>query len=253
MTALLAASGAGYEVAGRALLSGIDLAFPQRSLSAIIGPNGSGKTTLLRLLAGVRAPARGRVLLAGKPLASFRRAEVASRLSYVPQNTWTDFEITVFDAVAMGRLPSVGAWRALSRADFDAIHRALERLDLQDLRERTLPTLSAGERQRVFIARALAQGADVLLLDEPTSSLDIGHQLGLMAILEELNAEGKTIVAAMHDLGLVWSTFPRAVLLHHGQKAGDGETREVLLGAAAAAAFAVRLSAGADGRLLAER
>ncbi len=253
MSALLSANGAGYAVSGRALLSGIDLAFPQGSMSAIVGPNGSGKTTLLRLLAGVRAPTCGRVLLEGRRLARFRRTEVAARLSYVPQNTWTDFEITVFDAVAMGRLPKVGAWRALRRADFDAIHRALERLDLQDLRERTLPTLSAGERQRVFIARALAQGAGILLLDEPTSSLDIGHQLVLMAMLEELHAEGKTIVAAMHDLGLVWSTFPRAVLLDRGRMAGDGATRDVLLGAAAAAAFAVRLSAGADGRLLAER
>jgi iron complex transport system ATP-binding protein len=246
---VLSAERATYAVQRKPLVRDVDLAFEAGTFTAIVGPNGSGKTTLLRLLAGIRPPSAGRVLLDGVEIGRVPRADVACRLSFVPQNTWTEFDITVFDAVAMGRLPQLGAWRSLQRADFDAVHAAIERVDLAGLEQRTLPTLSGGERQRVFIARALAQGSAILVLDEPTSSLDVGHQLELMEVLADLHSEGRTIVAAMHDLHLVWDAFPRSVLLDGGRVAADGATRDVLTGAAAHAAFHVTLRADAEGAL----
>lgn len=249
MSALLAAADLGYRVQGKSLLAEVALAVEPGEMVAVVGPNGSGKTTLLRLLSGVLAPAAGRVELGGSPLGSIPRAAVAKRLSYVPQNTWTEFEVSVFDAVALGRLPRVGPFRPLCAADFDAIHAALAQVDLAGFEGRTLPTLSGGERQRVFLARALAQEADLCLLDEPTTSLDVGHQLEVMDLLERLHRAGRTLVAAMHDLALVWERFPRTVLLDGGRLAADGPTREVLESAAAARAFRVELRAAADGAL----
>lgn len=249
---LLAADRLGFAVPGRSLLEGVDLAIERGDYVAVVGPNGSGKTTLLRLLTGVLAPTSGMVRLCGAPILRQPRAKVAALLSYVPQNTWTEFDITVFDAVAMGRLARRGAWRSYAREDYESIHSAMRRVDLEPLARRTLPTLSGGERQRVFIARALAQGADVLVLDEPTSSLDVGHQLELMEILGQLHSEGKTIVAAMHDLGLVFDSIPRAILLDRGRVVSAGDAREVLLGAEARSAFHVTLL-DVGGRLIVTR
>jgi len=252
-TSVLAALGASFAVHGKDLVRDVDLSFESGSLTAIVGPNGSGKTTLLRLLSGVRDTTRGQVRLDGRPIGDVSRADVACRMSYVPQNTWSEFDITVFEAVAMGRLPQLGAWRAMRGDDYAAVRDAIERVDLKDLERRTLPTLSGGERQRVFVARALAQGSTIVLLDEPTSSLDIGHQIELMDILADLNADGRTIIAAMHDLRLVWQWFPRSVLLDGGRVVAEGGTREVLLGESAQSAFSVTLGEDAEGGLKVSR
>ena len=247
--ALLTAEQVTYAVDGRPLLRQVSVRFDRGEFVAVVGPNGAGKTTLLRLLAGVRVPSAGSVHLDGRPRAAWPRPAIARRLSYLPQNTWTEFELTVLDAVAMGRLAHAGAWRALQRADLDAVHAAMARMEITALARRTLPTLSGGERQRVFLARALAQGADILVLDEPMSALDIGHQLDLLQVLGELHREGRTIVAAAHDLALVWSAVPRAVLLEGGRVVADGPTREVLASDAARAAFHVQVEpAGATVR-----
>lgn len=249
MNPLLQAAGVGFTIQGKELVRDVDLDLDAGGFVAVIGPNGSGKTTLLRMLAGVRQPTTGKVLMEGRPLGASGRVELAKRLSYVPQNTWTEFEITVLDAVALGRLPLLGPFRPMGRADFDAVHQAIEKVDLTEFTDRSLPTLSGGERQRVFVARALAQGSDILVLDEPTTSLDIGHQLELMDILAELHREGRTIIAAMHDLGLVWERFPRSVLLDRGRVVADGDTREVIAGGPGAAAFHVDLTEAGDGSL----
>ena len=159
----------------------------------------------------------------------------------MPQNTETDFEIRVEDAVAMGRYPHLGPWSSMQRADYEAVAWAMERTGVTGLGERPLPTLSGGERQRVFIARALAQGAPILLLDEPISALDIGRQLELMALLQELNAEGRTVLCALHDLRPALDFFPRALLLAKGRLAATGSTEEVIFGPATESAFGVQV------------
>jgi iron complex transport system ATP-binding protein len=246
--ALLATRGAGFTVASKALISDVDLTIGEGELVALIGPNGSGKTTLLRLLTGVLTPTSGEILLEGKPLPSYSRPEVACHMAYLPQNTWTEFDLTVFDAVSMGRFPHTGAWRSPTATDREAIHAAMEQVGVHDLTSRTLPTLSAGERQRVFIARALAQGSPLLVLDEPTSSLDIGHQMELVEILRHLHFEGKTVVVAIHDLRLAWEQFPRAVLLDRGHLTADGPCRDVIRSGAASDAFGIDVAA--DGSLV---
>lgn len=238
---ILEARGAGYRIGAKSIVENIQLSIAEGESVVLLGPNGSGKTTLLRMLSGVRRATEGGVLLHQRDLFSYSRPEVACHLAYMPQNTWTEFDIKVMDVVAMGRFPHVGAWRSLTKADHDAIASAMEQTGVQDIAQRLLPTLSGGERQRVFLARALAQGSPILILDEPTSSLDIGHQLEFIDILQKLHAGGKTILAAVHDLRLACEQFPRAVLLDHGRIAADGPTRDVITGQAASRAFGVRI------------
>jgi ABC-type cobalamin/Fe3+-siderophores transport system ATPase subunit len=225
----------------RPVLHDITLSLEPGSMTVLLGPNGSGKTTLLRVLAGVIAPGAGVVRLGDVPLRSLGRAAVARHCAYLPQQTGTDFEIKVEDAVALGRYPHIGSWGALTMADHERVTWALGRVGLGSLRSRTLPTLSGGERQRAFIARALVQDAPILLLDEPISSLDIGHQLGLMELLAELHREGRTILASLHDLRPALEFFPHAVLLSQGRIAATGPTGAVLHGEALAAAFGVHV------------
>ncbi|MBL8693561.1 MAG: ABC transporter ATP-binding protein [Planctomycetes bacterium] len=247
---VLAALDVCYEVGGRAILDHVSLELRRGESVALLGPNGSGKTTLLRTLVGIRRPTSGRILQAGRPLESLTRLEIACEISYLPQNTWTEFDITVQDAVAMGRYPHVGWMRAPSSSDREAVRASMASVGIEPLAKRRLPTLSAGERQRVFIARALAQGSPTLLLDEPTSALDIGHQMELVEILARLHAEGKTILAAVHDLRLAWQHFGRAVLLDGGKITADGPVRDVVSGPAIASAFGVRVRIDDEHRAL---
>jgi iron complex transport system ATP-binding protein len=222
-------------------LRDITLSLPPGSMTVLLGPNGSGKTTLLRVLAGVIMPTAGTVRLGEAPLRRMRRSAIARQCAYLPQQTGTDFEIRVEDAVALGRYPHIGSWGAMTSADYEKVTWALDRVGLSAFRSRTLPTLSGGERQRAFIARALVQDAPILLLDEPISSLDIGHQLELMALLTELHREGRTILASLHDLRPALEFFPQAVLLSGGRITATGATHDVLHGAALAAAFGVEV------------
>jgi iron complex transport system ATP-binding protein len=169
------------------------------------------------------------------------RSRFARLCAYLPQQTNTDFEIRVEDAVALGRYPHLGSWRAMTPSDHELVAWAIERVGLTSLRSRTLPTLSGGERQRVFLARALAQDAPILLLDEPISALDVGHQLELMSLLGELHREGRTILASLHDLRPALEFFPEAILLHAGRLAASGPTADVLFGAEIESAFGVRI------------
>ena len=141
----------------RLVLDDVSLHVPPGSMTVLLGPNGSGKTTLIRVLAGVIQPDAGEVHLGTTPLCGLSRSAAARQCAYLPQQTGTDFEIRVEDAVALGRYPHLGAWGAMKRHDFEVIAWALERVGLTSFRRRTVPTLSGGERQRVFIARALAQ------------------------------------------------------------------------------------------------
>ncbi|HEX4150258.1 MAG TPA: ABC transporter ATP-binding protein [Pirellulales bacterium] len=229
------------QIGRQRILDQVTLSLAPGSMTVLLGPNGSGKTTLIRVLAGMLRPGGGSLHLDAADLRSLDRAAIARHCAYLPQDTSTDFEIRVEDAVALGRYPHLGAWGAMRRADYDAVAWAIERAGLGQLRQRTLPTLSGGERQRVFIARALAQQSPVLLLDEPIAALDIGRQLELMALLAELNGEGRTVLCALHDLRPALDFFPQAMLLDAGRLAASGSTAEVIFGPALAAAFGVQV------------
>ena len=235
-------------VGGRSILDGVSVTLPPGSMTAVLGPNGSGKTTLLRVLSGVLAPTSGEVQIDGSPIRRLARTAVARLCAYLPQQASGVFDLAVEDAVWAGRYPHLGSWGGARPIDFQAVEHALERVGIADLRRRSLRTLSGGERQRVFLARALAQQAPILLLDEPATYLDIGGQIELMELLGGLNREGRTVVAAVHDLSAAVRYFPLAVLLHGGRATAAGPTSSVVFGRALESAFGVRAVRGEDCR-----
>jgi len=217
-----------YE-ATRPVLAGVSLEVRRGAIVGILGPNGSGKTTLLGVLAGTRRPTGGEVALDGRPLGSFTRRALAARIAVVPQETHLAFDYTVMEMVLMGRHPHLGLFEVEGPADLAAARDALVAVAAAHLEDRDFMTLSGGEKQRVVIAAALAQATDVLLLDEPTSSLDLGAQLDIAQLLARLNAErGVTIVVSTHDLALASGICRELVLLRHGRVVATGPTADVL-------------------------
>jgi iron complex transport system ATP-binding protein len=221
-----------YTVGGATLVDRIAVEALAGEVLALVGPNGAGKSTLLRLLAGELAPTRGRVTLAGRPLASIGPAERARLRAVMPQETVLGFAFTVREVVAMGRHPHR---RTGTERDAEAVANAMRRTEVQSLRDRSYPTLSGGERSRTTLARVLAQEAPVLLLDEPTAALDIRHQERAMTVARSLAHAGATVVAVLHDLNLAAAYADRVALLDRGRLAGVGSPwsvlREDLLGA----------------------
>ena len=191
----------------------------------VIGPNGSGKTSLMALLAGIRRPKTGEILLDGVPIARLSRREVARRLAFVEQQAETAERITARQAVELGRTPYLGALSPWSAADDAIVDAALENVDMRHLADRGWHALSGGERQRLHIARALAQEPEILLLDEPTNHLDIAHQLGLLDLVRR---QGLTVVAALHDLNHAAMFCDRIAILEQGRLIALGTPREVL-------------------------
>jgi iron complex transport system ATP-binding protein len=207
----------------------VSLTVERGDLVGILGPNGSGKTTLLRVLDGSLRPHNGSVMLDGRPIGDWSRREIARRIAVVPQDTHAPFDFTVFDIVLMGRFPHLGAFALEGPQDLAIARRALEATGTADLETRAFSTLSGGEKQRVVIASALAQGSPLLLLDEPTASLDIGHQLEVETLLARLNRDtGATMVLSTHDLNLAAALCRRLVLLREGRVLASGPTADVL-------------------------
>jgi iron complex transport system ATP-binding protein len=201
------------------------------SLTGLLGPNGCGKTTLLKLLCGVLRPQSGGVQLGDRPLESMTRRELARHVAVVPQETHPAFEYSVLEMVLMGRHPHLGAFQLEGPADLEIAHASLEATGAVHLAARNYMTLSGGEKQRVIIASALAQATELLLLDEPTASLDLGYQLEVAALLARLNRERKvTMVLATHDLNLAASVCDRLVVMRGGRVLAQGATRDVLTG-----------------------
>jgi len=216
------------QLGGRAVVDDVTAVVERGEWVALIGPNGAGKTTLLRAIAGL-LPHDGRVSLLGSDAATLERRERARILAVVPQTPETPPWLTVAEYVLMGRTPHLGPLARESAADRDAAWHALERLQLEELAERPLGTLSGGERQRAVVARALAQEASIVLLDEPTAALDIGHQQQALELLDALrDRQGLTLVAAMHDLTLAAQYADRVLLLSRGRIVADGTPGEVL-------------------------
>lgn len=230
---------AGY--GDRAVLRGVDLRLSRGDRAAVIGPNGSGKTTLLRALAGIVPPSAGGVSLLGQDLARLDRRERARRVATVPQTISTPFAFTAREVAALGRTPYVGTFGALSRRDHDAIDRALAEVDAIALADRPFSELSGGERQRVVLAMALAQEPDVLLLDEPTTHLDIAHELRVLELIRDLAASRRlTVLAVMHDIALAVSRFERVVVLDRGRVVADGIGRDIVTVPLLRSVFGVR-------------
>jgi iron complex transport system ATP-binding protein len=211
------------------VLRNVVLEVNRGDLVGILGPNGSGKTTLLKLLGGVFPPASGSVTLDGRPLAGWSHREIARRVAFVPQETNAPFDFTVLDIVLMGRFPHLGAFALEGPEDLAIARQAMEATGTAAFEERAFSTLSGGEKQRVVIASALAQSTALLLLDEPTASLDIGHQIEVQTLLRRLNtASGVTMVLSTHDLNLAAALCRRLILLKDGQVLAAGPTEEVL-------------------------
>jgi len=220
--------GVTVHLGGRAVVQDVTAAVERGEWVALIGPNGAGKTTLLRAVAGL-VPYEGSVVLLGTDTAALDRRERARLLAVVPQAPETPPWLTVTEYVLMGRTPHLGRLAREGAADREAVGRALERLELEELAERQLGTLSGGERQRAVVARALAQEASIVLLDEPTAALDIGHQQQALELLDGLrDTQGLTLVAAMHDLTLAAQYADRVLLLSEGRIVADGTPADVL-------------------------
>ncbi|GAA0520690.1 ABC transporter ATP-binding protein [Saccharopolyspora thermophila] len=224
------------------VLSGVTTTVDTGGWLGVIGPNGSGKSTLLKAIAGI-VRHQGRVLVDGRPLAALRRRERARVVGYAPQIPQLPIGLTVTDYVLLGRTPHLGVLGREGPKDLDVVRSLLERLDLTALADRPLTTLSGGERQRAVLARALAQRAGVLLLDEPTTGLDVGHAQALLDLVDELRREmGTTVVMTLHDLTLAAQYAERLLLLDAGRVAAEGSPADVLTPAVLAERYTARVT-----------
>ncbi|MEU4717749.1 ABC transporter ATP-binding protein [Micromonospora purpureochromogenes] len=218
---------AGYDE--RTVLDGLDLELPADAFTVIVGPNACGKSTLLRTMARLLTPRRGAVLLDGTAIRDLPTREVARRLGVLPQSPLVPEGVTVADLVGRGRQPYQRWWRQWSEQDAVAVDRAMALADVAGLADRPVDTLSGGQRQRVWIAMTLAQDTEALLLDEPTTFLDLAHQVEVLDLLHRLRAErGRTVVAVLHDLNQAARYADHLVAMRAGSVVAAGPPREIL-------------------------
>jgi iron complex transport system ATP-binding protein len=221
------------------VLDGVGAALETGECVGLVGPNGAGKTTLLQCINGALSPDRGAVSVGGDDVASLSAAERGRRVATVPQHPTIPFDYDVETVVAMGRTPHLGRFDRVDANDRDAVQAALERTDTADFAERSITTLSGGERQRVLIARALAQQPAALLLDEPTSSLDVDHQQRCLELAREVVDDGRAVLMAIHDLDLAARFCDRLFLLADGDVVARGPPADVLTPTTVERAFGV--------------
>jgi len=205
------------------ILHELSLCLERGEILGIVGPNGSGKSTLIKLISGLYLPWKGDVFLKGRPLASYKRRDIARSIASVSQEIEKDFPFTVREVVAMGRAPYMGRFAIENKADRAIIEEAMELTDISHYAERLPYQLSGGERQRMVIARALAQEPEILLMDEPTSHLDLNHQMEINSLIMRMKEEkGLAVVYVTHDLSSASECCSRIILLGEGQIHAEG-------------------------------
>ncbi|MEU5104930.1 ABC transporter ATP-binding protein [Streptomyces sp. NPDC021354] len=243
----LRASGLRLAYDNRPVVDGLDLAVPPGRITAIVGANACGKSTLLRALARLLAPRGGAVHLDGRDLRSVPTRELAQRLGILPQSPAAPDGLTVIDLVGRGRSPHQTWWRQWSSADEQAVHRALAATGMAELADRPLDELSGGQRQRAWIAMAVAQGTAALLLDEPTTYLDLAHQIDVLDLVTDLNRrESRTVVMVLHDLNQACRYADHVVAMKAGRIVAEGAPAEVITAETVEDVFALSCQVAPD-------
>ena len=210
------------------IIDDLNLLIPSGQVTAIVGPNGCGKSTLLAGLARLHKPSAGQVLLDGKVIGSLPSRDVARRLALLPQDASAPDGLTVSELIRFGRQPHQSLLRQWSEEDQAIVEAALVAADLVDLADRPLESMSGGQRQRAWIAMAIAQATPLLLLDEPTSALDLGHQIEVFELIRQLAAAGKTIVMVVHDLSSACRYADHLIAMHQGHIVASGSPKEIV-------------------------
>lgn len=211
------------------VLKGLNFSIKKGAFVSIIGPNGSGKSTLLKTLNNLYMPDSGDILIEGKNVEAYRRRDLAKIIGFVPQETSIDYEFTVEDIVMMGRHPYKGRFQKEDKKDYKIVNDVMKMTNTFNFKDSLITEISGGERQRVIIAKALAQNPSIILLDEPTSHLDINHQIELLNLLRTLNREkGTTIVLVIHDINLAARFSDDIILLYDGEIIGSGNPEKVI-------------------------
>ncbi len=228
MSPLLEARGLGVGHRGRAVLSGIDLSLGPGRILCLLGPNGAGKTTLFRTLLGLLPPLAGEILLAGRPLAGIPRSEVAQVLAHVPQALTTPFAFRALDLVLMGASAHLGPFARPGRAETWLAMAAMESLGIAGLAGEEITRLSGGQRQMILIARALAQGAQIVVMDEPTASLDFANRIRVGQAIRALAERGTAVILSTHDPDQAAALGDAALLVGRGQVLASGLVRDVM-------------------------
>ncbi|MFB8086094.1 ABC transporter ATP-binding protein [Streptomyces sp. NPDC055992] len=236
----LAARGIRVGYGGRTVIDGLDVEIPSGVVTTIIGPNGCGKSTLLRTLTRLLKPAGGAVVLDGEDIASLRTRDVAKKLGLLPQTPVAPEGLTVSDLVARGRHPHQSWLRQWSSDDADIVRRSLALTGVADLADRPVDSLSGGQRQRVWISMTLAQGTDLLLLDEPTTYLDLAHAIDVLDLVDDLHESGCTVVMVLHDLNLATRYSDNLVVMREGSVLAQGHPRDVITAELLDEAFGLR-------------
>ncbi|WLQ32217.1 ABC transporter ATP-binding protein [Streptomyces castrisilvae] len=236
----LAARGITVGYGGRTVIDGLDVEIPSGVVTTVIGPNGCGKSTLLRTLTRLLKPAGGAVVLDGEDIAGLRTRDVAKKLGLLPQAPVAPEGLTVSDLVARGRHPHQSWLRQWSSDDADIVRRALAMTGVADLADRPVDSLSGGQRQRVWISMTLAQGTDLLMLDEPTTYLDLAHAIDVLDLVDDLHESGCTVVMVLHDLNLATRYSDNLVVMREGSILAQGHPRDVITAGLLEEAFGLR-------------
>jgi iron complex transport system ATP-binding protein len=236
----LAARGVTVGYGGRVVIDGLDVAIPPGVVTTIIGPNGCGKSTLLRTLSRLLKPAKGTVVLDGEDIGRLRTRDVAKKLGLLPQAPVAPEGLTVADLVARGRHPHQSWLRQWSSDDAEVVERALAMTGVADLADRPVDSLSGGQRQRVWISMTLAQGTDLLLLDEPTTYLDLAHAVDVLDLVDDLHESGCTVVMVLHDLNLAVRYSDHLVVMREGSILAQGHPHDVVTAELLYEAFGLR-------------